>query len=472
MSRNSGYPFGLCRARSQATCTAMTALGPVWRTKYRLDDGRQVHRKIGPAWSGRGRPPAGFYTRRLAQEWLDAVLVRARAGTLPGAVRTGATFADACDEYLRFLERDRQRKPSTLRDARSIVRNHLLPAFGERRLEDVSSDLVERWARELGRDRPLSNRSKQKIIVVFHGLMERARRVWKLESNPVRDVDRPQTAASAGGIDVFSPDEVFALVRHADDEQDGALFLLAAFTGLPPGRAHRAALARRRLPGRACPRDGELHDPRADVAQERPGALGAVGAGGRQRACALARLSQRDHWIGDDLVFPGITGTYLDASALLKRYKRALAAAGLRPLRFHDYADLWIMPTRGRNSLVAAVSPAASRHNPGCLAAAHLHQGSCTHPAVSGARTARRLVTRPSKPADLPAHRMVLKKRALAWTIPPARTRPATGCTPRHPGGARIMPTSTPRIPPFAGISHRRRHNPEVGIIVVVPTSA
>jgi hypothetical protein len=66
------------------------ARGPVWRAKYRLSDGRQVHRKIGPAWTGRGRPPAGFYTRRLAQEWLDAVLVRARAGVLEEAQVLGA----------------------------------------------------------------------------------------------------------------------------------------------------------------------------------------------------------------------------------------------------------------------------------------------------------------------------------------------------------------------------------------------
>jgi hypothetical protein len=36
-------------------------------------------------------------------------------------VRTGATFADAVAEYLRWLEQDRQRKPSTLRDYRSII---------------------------------------------------------------------------------------------------------------------------------------------------------------------------------------------------------------------------------------------------------------------------------------------------------------------------------------------------------------
>jgi integrase len=32
----------------------------------------------------------------------------------------------------------------------------------------------------------------------------------------------------------------------------------------------------------------------------------------------------------------GVTGGYLDGSALRRRYKAALAAAGLRPLRFHD----------------------------------------------------------------------------------------------------------------------------------------
>jgi len=310
------------------------ARGPVWRAKYRLGDGRQVHRKVGPAWTGRGGPPAGYFTRRLAEDWLDSVLVQARAGTLPGAVRTGATFADACAEYLRFLEVDRQRKPSTLRDALATIRNHLLPAFGDWRLEDVSAEAVERGARELGGDRPLANRSKQKIIVIFHGPMERARRVWKLPFNPVRDVDRPRTAGSAGGIDVFSPEEVLALVRAAEDEQDAALFLTAVFTGLRQGELIALRWRSVDFPGEhirvtASYTNGALTSPKSGKVRSVPMAPAV--------AEALARLSQREHWTGDDaLVFPGLTGYYLDASALLKRYKRALAAAGLRPLRFHD----------------------------------------------------------------------------------------------------------------------------------------
>ncbi len=34
-------------------------------------------------------------------------------------------------------------------------------------------------------------------------------------------------------------------------------------------------------------------------------------------------------WVGeDDLVFAGVTGSYLDGSALRRRYKEALARAG------------------------------------------------------------------------------------------------------------------------------------------------
>jgi integrase len=54
-------------------------------------------------------------------------------------------------------------------------------------------------------------------------------------------------------------------------------------------------------------------------------------------ASALARLAAREDWVGDDdLVFVSETGGYLDGSALRRRYKTALGAAGLRSLRFHD----------------------------------------------------------------------------------------------------------------------------------------
>src|SRR3954466_5818697 len=89
--------------------------GPVFYLKYRLADGRQVQKLLGPKWTERGRPSAGYFTDRTAEEALQEVLADARRGTLPGAApRAGKTFADACAEWLRYGEHDKQLSASTL----------------------------------------------------------------------------------------------------------------------------------------------------------------------------------------------------------------------------------------------------------------------------------------------------------------------------------------------------------------------
>ena len=71
------------------------------------------------------------------------MLDQARRGSLVGMVRTGASFADACAEFLRYVEHDRDCKPSALRDYRSVIEAHLVPAFGDGRVEDVTAAMIE-----------------------------------------------------------------------------------------------------------------------------------------------------------------------------------------------------------------------------------------------------------------------------------------------------------------------------------------
>jgi integrase len=323
--RPSGHVFRVERKR-----------GPVWYAKYRLPDGRQLQRKLGPAWTERGRPPAGYFTKRLAEDWLRDLFDQARRGTLPGMVATGATFADAAAEFLRYAEQDRALKPSTLRGYRSIVDAHLLPAFGERRLEDITTADVERWRVGLvsttGRDR-LANNSKNRILVLLHGVFARGCKVYGLPLNPVSGVER-HPVRLAGDIDVLSPEEVWALVRAATSDQDGALYLMAAFTGLRRGellalRWRDVDFAASAIRVRASYAGGALTTPKSGKVRSVPLAP--------EVAARLAKLSQRD-WSTDedDLVFPGETGTFLDGSALRRRYMQALKSAGLRSLRFHD----------------------------------------------------------------------------------------------------------------------------------------
>jgi len=314
----SGHVFKVDRAR-----------GAVWYAKYRLPDGRQVQRKIGPAWTERGRPAAGYFTQRTADAWLRDLLDQARHGTLPGMTRTGATFADAAAEWLRYIEHDRQRKPSTVNGYQAIVRSQLLPTFGSMPIESITPATIEAWL--AGVDRASSTRVK--ALVLLHGIFQRARKVWSLPANPVADVEKPPLRASSD-IRVFSPEEVWALVRAADSEQDAAVFLTAAFTGLRMGellalRWRDVDFAGSAVRVRASYYAGHLTTPKSGKIRAVPLAPDV--------ASVLAQLGRRVDWIGDDdLVFAGVGGDHLDGSALRRRYKHALARAGLRSLRFHD----------------------------------------------------------------------------------------------------------------------------------------
>jgi integrase len=303
--------------------------GPVWYAKYRLPDGRQVQKKLGPAWTGRGRPANGYFTKRTAEDWLRSVLDQARRGRLPGMVSTGATFADAAAEWLRYIEHDRRRKPSTVAGYQSIVGSELLPRFGTMALEAVTPGEIESWQASMTQ----AASTRTKALVLMHGIFERARKVWALSSNPVADVEKPPVTRR-GDLQVFSPEEVWALVRAAVSEADGALFMTAAFTGLRMGellalRWRDVDFAGSAVRVRASYYAGHLTTPKSGKVRAVPLAPDV--------ASALAQLGQRPDWVGDDdLVFAGAGGDYLDGSALRRRYKDALARVGLRPLRFHD----------------------------------------------------------------------------------------------------------------------------------------
>jgi integrase len=305
------------------------ARGPAWYAKYRLPAGRQVQKKLGPAWSGRGRPPAGYFTKRLAEDWLRSTLDEARRGTLPGMVATGATVADAAAEWLRYVEHDRACKPSTLSDYRHTV-DRMMRELGSIRLEDVTPEMLERWKGTL----TVSNRTIAKYLVILHGIFRRAMKVWGLPRNPAAEVERPRFRVS-DDLDAFSPEEVWALARAAGSEQDSALFVTAAFTGLRMGEL----LA---LEWRDVDFAGEVIRVRRSY-----NVHGGVGSpkSGKVRsvpmvpdvARSLAAMADRESFVGDeDLVFPSDFGRFMDASSLRIRYKAALARAGLRPLRFHD----------------------------------------------------------------------------------------------------------------------------------------
>ena len=300
---------------------------PRWEGRFSVKDPQRPGHRI---WIQRGADEHGrpFTSKTDAERWVKVEQARYIEGKMtPDGRKAGVTFAQAADEWLRYVEHDRGVKPTTLREYRSAIEHHLKPAFrGD--LREITPQRVEAWYRSL----PQSGRTRNKLLTNLHGVFERARRCYGLAANPTVDVERARQPNS-GDLVVFSPDEVRALVAAAASEQDAALYLTAAFTGLRRGEL--IALRWR-----------DVDQPNATIRVRASFAAGAetLPKSNKVRsvpmvpevAGVLTRLRQRDHHTSDeDLVFT-LSGDYLDGDALSKRYGRALKRAKLRPLRFHD----------------------------------------------------------------------------------------------------------------------------------------
>jgi integrase len=303
--------------------------GAVWYAKYRLPDGRQQKKRLGPAWTEKTVPPEGHFTKATAQAQLDGILRQARDGSLPGLAQTGKRFRDASAEWLRYCENVRDCKGSTLRDYKAIA-GVLDRQFGDLKLESITEQRIESWIAEY----PGSNRTRQKYLVCLGSIFKRAMKVYGLPRNPVDLVERPRVRKPAR-IDVLRPEEVLALVRSAEEKQDAAIFHTAAFAGLRMGellalRWRDVDFARRTIHVRENWTQGETTTPKGGVERAVPMA--------DEVSERLARLGQRDHFTGDDdLVFCAVDGRHLGYKALKDRYRAALKAAGLREdFRFHN----------------------------------------------------------------------------------------------------------------------------------------
>jgi integrase len=309
--------------------------GIVWYWRVRLPDGAEERKAIGPEWDGPGRPPDGYFTKRTAQTQLEARLTDLRRG-IGIATKTEVTFRDAAESWYTHGKSERDWKPSTQRDYRSALDRHLLPTFGDKRLTEIDTPLIETWRKQL-LDDGLGRRQAVKLVAIIHGIFKRARRAYKLDglANPATDVEPLRVRYTPEDYDFYAPEEVMALVRAAGSDQDGVIYFTAAYAGLRRGEL--LALRVRDI-------DFEADAIRVMGSIDAIEGVGVPKSGkGRtvpmipEVAQALARQLQRDRFTGpDDFLFPNEVGRYLDGSALRRRYKNAQKAAKLRPIKFHE----------------------------------------------------------------------------------------------------------------------------------------
>jgi integrase len=292
------------------------------------------------------------------------------------------------------------RKRSYTETFASHLRVHLVAFFGTTPIDRIETTDVERLMAALSKE-GLAPATVNKIVGFLSAICDYAlRRRWIVE-NPCRLAERPETPDVDADIHFLSLEELETVLRSIPDHHpaakltweqvcvvrtsndknialgrqfgvsdalisrirrglvwtdkaateniyahiDRALILTAALTGIRQGellalRWRDVDWLVQKLRVRRAYVRGEFGTPKSKRASR--GVPLAI-----RVASALETVFQRSAYQDDDdLVFGHPhSGKPLDRSQVLKRFKRYLKLAGLRPQRFHEYADVFVMPT-------------------------------------------------------------------------------------------------------------------------------
>lgn len=261
---------------------------PVYEAKWRRA-GRQVKRRIGPAWleraaddsewlMRRGRVPEGYFDEKRAIVRMAELIAEhdreeraIEAGERERRER-GVSFRELAAEWLEHLRHERGAKPSTLSDYRYMLAEPgtphrrgggkspgvLMAAFGDRPAAKITTRDVSTFLRRLDTE-DVSPRSVNKNRQVLSAIFGYACRgdTHGLPSNPVAGTTKRREPPAAV-LDFYEPEEVETIAsaaadgshrgaqpsnlstdeiawRAREDAQDGELFRLAAYTGLRLG---------------------------------------------------------------------------------------------------------------------------------------------------------------------------------------------------------------------------------------------
>ncbi len=193
--------------------------------------------------------------------------------------------------------------------------------FATTPLREIKPAAVKAWYDTLP-----YGRTGEKRLMIVRAIFAHARSRGLIDADPTASVER-QPVRYSGDYDFYSREEIDALVRAAPSEQDAAIYLTAAMTGLRRGELVALRWRDIDFPGqairvRANYSLGELVTPKSGKVRSVPMVP--------EVAQVLAKLSQRKHFIGEqDPVFAGPVGGHLDASALRRRYAAAAKRAKL-----------------------------------------------------------------------------------------------------------------------------------------------
>jgi integrase len=283
-----------------------------WKARYRGPDGKERSRTF-ERRSDAERWLVGQTSGMLRGEWIDPTLGQ-------------MTFADWSARWL-GLQVDL--KPKTRAGYTSILKTHLVPAFGRREIASIQPEDVDRFVAQLvaGGCAP---RTVRNVYRALSGIMRSAVKNRRIVSSPCIDVALPRPRSR--GMIALSAEEVDRLAAAAGEWSTVVYF--ASYTGMRWGEIAALRVGRVRF---------GVVDVVESVSEVEGGVLFVAPKNSRTRTVRLPafvmeliapRLDGKDP---EDLVFQGSDGPLRHGWFYSRIFRPAVRAAGLdERVRFHD----------------------------------------------------------------------------------------------------------------------------------------
>jgi integrase len=361
------------------------ASGPVWRVRWRDEQGRARSRVVG---------------RKADALALDTDLKRAKR---LGASAPVANQRETLAEFSK-LWWARHAAPNLARHTRegyaSALDVHIIPRLGNTRLQALSTEMISDMRADMTAG-GVGDPATRKVLTILQSILERAVEWRHLDSNPARPVRKPSQQRTRV-VRPLAPNTIEAIRAYllaTDRQADATLISVLAYAGLRPGEAIGLRwhdLGQRTLLVERSVAFGQLKSTK--TASTRSVRLLAPLADDLH---AWRRATDRD--AETDLIFPAPDGSPWNADRARNWRKRTFAdaaeAAGVPNARPYDLRHSYVSLLIAQGATVVEVARQAG-HAPTMTLSTYAHlfdedDGADHRPADDQIRAARLAIVSP-----------------------------------------------------------------------------
>jgi integrase len=128
----------------------------------------------------------------LLQAEIDGFREKVRTGRYTAALTEKSRFSAACEWFLETKSKLQTLKPATIRLYKYSINNHLNPAFGDLRLEQINSAAITRLFADLVASGNLDNSTIKRISTCLSGIFTALVKSGVLTVNPCKNAEKPR----------------------------------------------------------------------------------------------------------------------------------------------------------------------------------------------------------------------------------------------------------------------------------------